>query len=157
VTDSASFCRALLDAAHVCLVPGSAFGAEGYVRLSFAAGLDELPQILNVLRGDMSLVGPRPCIRYECERYAPWHWQRFEVVPGLTGLWQVIGKNRTTFDEMVRLDIEYSQRRSVGLDLQIILRTLPALWQQYHDLRPAKTKEQTGLVGFYRSVRSWNS
>jgi exopolysaccharide production protein ExoY len=81
-----------------------------------AAGLDELPQIINVLRGDMSLVGQRPCIRYECEQYAPRHWQRFDAAPGLTGLWQVSGKNRTTFEEMVRLDIEYSRRRSLGLD-----------------------------------------
>ncbi len=104
------------------------------------SGLDELPQLLNVIRGEMSLVGPRPCIPYECEAYEPWHWRRFDAVPGLTGLWQVSGKNRTTFDEMVHLDIEYAQRTSLWLDLVIILRTIPALWGQYCDLRIAKQR-----------------
>jgi lipopolysaccharide/colanic/teichoic acid biosynthesis glycosyltransferase len=103
-----------------------------------ASGLDELPQLFNVLRGEMSLVGPRPCIPYECEAYEPWHWGRFEVAPGLTGLWQVSGKNRTTFEQMVLLDIEYSKRLSLWLDLKIILKTLPALWGQYCDLQAAK-------------------
>jgi lipopolysaccharide/colanic/teichoic acid biosynthesis glycosyltransferase len=103
-------------------------------------GLDELPQLLNVLRGEMSLVGPRPCIRYECEAYEPWHWQCFDAVPGLTGLWQVSGKNRTTFYQMVRLDIEYGQRLSLWLDLQILFKTVPALWGQYCDLRLAKSQ-----------------
>ena len=112
-----------------------------------AAGLDELPQILNVLRGDMSLVGPRPCIRYECEQYALWHWQRFDAAPGLTGLWQVSGKNRTTFDEMVRLDIEYCKRRSLGLDIQIILKTVPALWQQYCEVNPTARQSRNARQG----------
>jgi len=99
-----------------------------------------LPQLLNVLRGEMSLVGPRPCIRYECEAYEPWHWQRFDAVPGLTGLWQVSGKNRTTFDQMVRLDIEYSQRLSLWLDVKILFKTVPALWGQYCDLRAARAQ-----------------
>lgn len=103
-----------------------------------ASGLDELPQLINVLRGEMSLVGPRPCIPYECEAYEPWHWGRFGAAPGLTGLWQVSGKNRTTFDQMVRLDIEYSKRKNLWLDLKIIFKTLPALWDQYCDLRTAK-------------------
>jgi len=103
-------------------------------------GLDELPQLLNVVRGEMSLVGPRPCIRYECDAYEPWHSQRFDAVPGLTGLWQVSGKNRTTFDQMVRLDIEYGQRLTLWLDLQILFRTVPALWGQYCDLRLAKSQ-----------------
>lgn len=103
-----------------------------------SCGLDELPQLLNVLRGEMSLVGPRPCIRYECEAYEPWHWQRFEAVPGLTGLWQVSGKNRTTFQQMVELDIEYSRRLSLWLDLKIIFKTVPALWRQYCDVQAAR-------------------
>jgi len=103
-------------------------------------GLDELPQLLNVLRGEMSLVGPRPCIPYEYELYKPEHRRRLDAVPGLTGLWQVSGKNRTTFDEMVRLDVEYARRSSLGLDLKIILKTLPALWQQYCDLRASRGK-----------------
>jgi exopolysaccharide production protein ExoY len=103
-----------------------------------ACGLDELPQLLNVFRGEMSLVGPRPCIPYECEAYEPWHMQRFDAVPGLTGLWQVSGKNRTTFDQMVKLDIEYSRRLSFWADVKIIAKTLPALWRQYADVQAAK-------------------
>jgi lipopolysaccharide/colanic/teichoic acid biosynthesis glycosyltransferase len=105
-----------------------------------ATGLDELPQLLNVLRGEMSIVGPRPCIPYEYELYEPWQRDRFNAVPGLTGLWQVSGKNRTTFNEMIRLDIEYSERMSLWLDVMIILKTLPALWVQCQDTR-AKRKE----------------
>ena len=105
-----------------------------------ATGLDELPQLLNVLRGEMSIVGPRPCIPYEYELYEPWQRDRFNAVPGLTGLWQVSGKNRTTFNEMIRFDIQYSQRMSPWLDLMIILKTLPALWVQCQDTR-AKRKE----------------
>ena len=86
--------------------------------------LDELPQFLNVLRGEMSLVGPRPPIPYEAERYKSWHRRRIlEAKPGITGLWQVTGRSRLTFDEMVRLDLEYCQQASLGLDLQILLRT----------------------------------
>jgi exopolysaccharide production protein ExoY len=100
-----------------------------------ASGLDELPQILNVLKGDMSLVGPRPCVPYEYSQYTPWHRRRFNAVPGLTGLWQVAGKNRMTFEEMVRLDIRYAQRKSLRLDLKIIALTLPALCVQIADTR----------------------
>ena len=103
-----------------------------------AAGLDELPQIINVLRGDMSLVGPRPCLPYEFNEYLPWQRERFDAVPGLTGLWQVSGKNRTTFEEMIRLDIEYARNRSPGLDIKIILLTLPAIAAQIHDTRTAR-------------------
>src|SRR5215469_3863108 len=84
-----------------------------------ATGLDELPQLINVLRGDMSIVGPRPCLPYEFQYYHPQQYERFSVVPGLTGLWQVSGKNKTTFKEMVQLDVEYSRRRSLALDLEI--------------------------------------
>lgn len=103
-----------------------------------ASGLDELPQIINVLRGEMSIVGPRPCIPYEYTQYSPEQRRRFATVPGLTGLWQVSGKNRTTFDEMIRLDIQYARTRSLGLDLRIILKTPRALWVQVSDTRRAK-------------------
>ena len=89
--------------------------------------LDELPQFINVLMGEMSLVGPRPCIRYEAEEYLQWHVKRFDIVPGITGLWQVSGKSRLTFKEMIRLDIRYSRRMSLWLDLKIILFTVPAI------------------------------
>ena len=116
-------------------------------------GLDELPQIINVLRGEMSLVGPRPCIPYEYEAYQPWQRRRFDAVPGLTGLWQVSGKNRTTFNEMIRLDIAYSERLNLWLDLQIILKTLPALWQQCLDSRAQKRRPAgASSAGMAKSV-----
>jgi len=105
-----------------------------------ATGLDELPQLINVLKGEMSIVGPRPCVPYEAEMYEPWHRRRFNAVPGLTGLWQVSGKNRTTFNQMVQLDIEYSERTSLWLDLKIILKTLPALWTQCQETRVLRRK-----------------
>lgn len=103
-------------------------------------GLDELPQLLNVLRGEMSIVGPRPCIPYEYESYEVWQRRRFDAVPGLTGLWQVSGKNRTTFNQMIQLDIQYAQQASLGLDLKIILKTVPALLVQCWDTWAAKSR-----------------
>ncbi|MBL7196443.1 MAG: sugar transferase [Desulfobacterales bacterium] len=85
--------------------------------------IDELPQLFNVLNGDMSLVGPRPCLQYEMEQYKPWHKARFDALPGITGLWQVSGRNRITFDEMVRLDISYLQNWSFEKDIIILLKT----------------------------------
>jgi lipopolysaccharide/colanic/teichoic acid biosynthesis glycosyltransferase len=117
-------------------------------------GLDELPQLINVVRGEMSLVGPRPCIPYEYELYEPWQRRRFDAVPGLTGLWQVSGKNRTTFNEMIQLDIEYSERASLWLDAQIILKTLPALWTQCLDARARKQKSPaTPATGMEKSIQ----
>lgn len=88
------------------------------------SSLDELPQLINVLKGDMSLVGPRPPLPYEFERYRTWHKRRvIEVKPGITGLWQVMGRSRTTFDEMVRLDLRYVRSWSLGLDFRILLET----------------------------------
>src|SRR5215211_7514756 len=89
--------------------------------------LDEVPQLLNVLSGDMSLVGPRPPIPYEVEAYELWHRKRLDMKPGLTGLWQVSGRNRLSFDEMVKLDLFYIENWSLFLDLKIILRTLPVM------------------------------
>ncbi len=91
------------------------------------SSLDELPQLWNVLRGEMSLVGPRPGLPEEVRQYEPWHYRRLEVTPGLTGLWQVLGRSTTTFDEMVRLDIYYAENWSVGTDLRILLMTIPAV------------------------------
>lgn len=89
--------------------------------------LDELPQLLNVLRGDMSVVGPRPPIPYEVEAYQLWHRKRLDMKPGLTGLWQVSGRNRLPFDEMVRLDLYYIENWSLLLDLKILIRTIPVM------------------------------
>lgn len=105
-------------------------------------GLDELPQLINVLRGEMSLVGPRPCIPYEYERYEMWQRHRFDAVPGLTGLWQVSGKNRTTFSQMIHLDIQYAERANLWLDLKIMFKTVPALMIQCYDTWVAGSKRK---------------
>ena len=103
-----------------------------------STGLDELPQLINVLRGEMSIVGPRPCIPYECEDYSSWQWERFDTLPGLTGLWQVNGKNRTTFNEMINYDITYARNKSLWLDIKIIARTIPALVAQVRETRASR-------------------
>jgi exopolysaccharide biosynthesis polyprenyl glycosylphosphotransferase len=89
--------------------------------------IDELPQLLNVLWGEMSLVGPRPPIPYEVEMYQNWHMRRLQAIPGVTGLWQVQGRNRVSFDEMVRMDIDYIEHQSLWLDIKLLLRTPLAL------------------------------
>jgi lipopolysaccharide/colanic/teichoic acid biosynthesis glycosyltransferase len=95
----------------------------GFGRILRATSVDELPQLINVLCGEMSLVGPRPPIAYEVEVYLPWHCARFEAVPGMSGLWQISGKNRLTFVDMVRLDIQYARRTSLWSDVMILLKT----------------------------------
>lgn len=95
--------------------------------------IDELPQLINVLRGDMTLVGPRPCIPYEVKEYIQWHKYRFDVAPGLTGLWQVSGKNRLTFNKMIRLDIYYASNMTFWLDIKILFKTVPAIIIQIID------------------------
>ena len=87
------------------------------------SSLDELPQLWNVLKGDMSLVGPRPPIPYEVEMYEPWHCQRLGTIPGITGLWQVTARSSADFDEMVRLDLYYIENQSLWLDFKILLKT----------------------------------
>lgn len=89
--------------------------------------LDELPQLINVLRGEMSLVGPRPVLPYEYEMFKPWYHERDKVLPGCTGFWQVYGRSKTNFDEMVLMDIYYIQNMSPWLDLWIILKTIPVM------------------------------
>ncbi len=91
------------------------------------SSLDELPQLWNVLRGDMSLVGPRPPLPYEVDHYKPWQKGRLVVKPGLTGYWQVLGRGQVTFDEMCRMDLTYIEKRSIGLDLWILLKTPTAV------------------------------
>jgi exopolysaccharide biosynthesis polyprenyl glycosylphosphotransferase len=92
--------------------------------------LDELPQLFNVLFGDMSLVGPRPAIPYELENYKDWHHERHNVKPGITGLWQVYGRSTVGFDEMMKLDVQYAKKASVWLDIKLIMLTIPAMLMQ---------------------------
>jgi exopolysaccharide biosynthesis polyprenyl glycosylphosphotransferase len=92
-----------------------------------ATSLDELPQFWNVLRGDMSVVGPRPALPYEVERYTEWHKRRLTVNPGITGAWQVSGRSDLSFEEMVALDIDYIETWSIERDLEVVLKTLPAI------------------------------
>jgi lipopolysaccharide/colanic/teichoic acid biosynthesis glycosyltransferase len=87
------------------------------------ASLDELPQLINVVKGDMSLIGPRPGLPYEVELYEEWHKRRLEALPGITGYWQVKGRNRVSFDEMVRMDLEYIENQGILLDLEIMVLT----------------------------------
>ena len=98
-------------------------------RIIRRTSIDELPQFLNVLKGEMSLVGPRPPLDYEVQKYEPWHLRRvLEVKPGITGLWQVGGRSTTSFDEMVRLDLRYAKNWSLWLDLKIIFKTAKAVF-----------------------------
>ena len=92
--------------------------------------LDELPQLINVIKGDMSLVGPRPCIPYEVENFAPHHFERFLVPPGLTGLWQVTARANSSFGEALDMDVAYARNRSIGLDLSLLCRTPVAVLRQ---------------------------
>ncbi len=106
-------------------------------------GLDELPQLLNVLRGEMSLVGPRPCLPEELEYFNTSQRRRFDVLPGLTGLWQIDGKNRATFNEMNAMDLEYARKMSPAQDLGILARTpLALLWQMGECMREHRLVRQ---------------
>jgi lipopolysaccharide/colanic/teichoic acid biosynthesis glycosyltransferase len=121
------------DLAGLNAVTGSAFKLARDPRLTRTGGflrrtsLDELPQLWNVLRGEMSLVGPRPPLPEEVERYEPWHRRRLSVTPGMTGLWQVEARNHPEFDHWVRLDLRYIETWSLRLDAEILLRTIPAV------------------------------
>jgi len=106
-------------------------------RILRASGLDELPQILNVLCGEMSLVGPRPCTPNEFAHYEPWQRERVNGLPGLTGYWQVNGKNKTTFNEMIAMDLFYLKNMSILLDFKIMLKTCAVIGQQLFESRPA--------------------
>lgn len=96
-------------------------------RLLRLTSIDELPQLINVIRGDMSLVGPRPALPWEAEMFADGHRQRFRVPPGITGLWQVSGRNRLTMKQALDLDVEYVRRQSFAFDLAILLKTVPVV------------------------------
>jgi len=96
-------------------------------KLLRATSLDEVPQLFNVVKGEMSLVGPRPALDWEHEMFTPAQQRRTDVLPGLTGLWQVSGRSRLSTPEMVELDLEYVERSSIWLDIQILFRTIPTL------------------------------
>jgi exopolysaccharide production protein ExoY len=106
-------------------------------RILRASGLDELPQIFNVLRGEMSLVGPRPCTPNEFAHYEPWQRERVNGLPGLTGYWQVNGKNKTTFNRMITMDLFYLKNMSILLDLRIMLKTCTVIAEQLFESRLA--------------------
>lgn len=89
--------------------------------------LDELPQLVNVIRGEMSLVGPRPVPVYEVEGYKPWHMGRLAAIPGVTGMWQVYGRSRVAFEDAIRLDLDYIAQQNLWLDIKIILLTVPSV------------------------------
>jgi lipopolysaccharide/colanic/teichoic acid biosynthesis glycosyltransferase len=113
VQDVATRPRKLIDDARI-IAPGK------FLR---KFSLDELPQLWNVVRGDMSLIGPRPAIPYEVEMYKPWHMERLHAQPGITGLQQVMARCITDFDEQVKYDVEYINRQSLALDLEIAIKT----------------------------------
>lgn len=109
-------------------------------------GLDELAQIINVFKGEMSLVGPRPCLPYEYLHYLPEQKKRCASVPGIAGLWQVSGKNKTTFEEMIHLDIFYIRNMNLFLDLVILLKTIPALLVQIYETKIEKRKSELQMA-----------
>jgi lipopolysaccharide/colanic/teichoic acid biosynthesis glycosyltransferase len=119
---------------HLNILPPPDFKIPNDPRITRVGGflrktsLDELPQILNVIRGEMSIVGPRPT-SFAASTYDLWHSERLEVVPGITGLWQIKGRGTMTFDERLRLDIEYIERRSTMLDLRLIAETALAVFK----------------------------
>ena len=96
-------------------------------RLLRRLSIDELPQVLNVLRGEMSLVGPRPLPLRDFAQLEHWHLRRYNVLPGITGLWQISGRSSLTFDDLVRLDFYYIENWSIWLDISILVKTLPAV------------------------------
>jgi lipopolysaccharide/colanic/teichoic acid biosynthesis glycosyltransferase len=115
-------------------------------RILRALGLDELPQLFNVIRGEMSLVGPRPCTPHEFDRYQPAQKERVNAPPGITGYWQVNGKNKTTFSEMIAMDIFYASHMSIWMDLSIMLKTTPAIAAQVSEALKRKTSAKLSPI-----------
>ena len=111
-------------------------------RILRASGLDELPQIFNVLRGEMSFVGPRPCLPNEFAMYEPWQRERVNALPGLTGYWQVNGKDKTTFNKMIAMDLFYLKNMSILLDLKIMLKTFAVIAEQLFESRSGRQRHR---------------
>ncbi len=120
-----------------------------------SSGLDELPQVFNVLWGEMSLVGPRPCLPYEHEKYLPRYKKRYQTLPGLTGFWQVNGKNKTTFRKMIAMDIWYAKNKSVMLDIWIILKTIPTVIALVMESHPKPSAPADRLLSLGKAPRSF--
>jgi lipopolysaccharide/colanic/teichoic acid biosynthesis glycosyltransferase len=117
-----------------------------------SSGLDELPQLINVLRGEMSIVGPRPCLPYEYNNYRPRYKKRLETLPGLTGFWQVNGKNKTTFRQMIAMDVWYAKNKSALVDVWIMWRTFPTLFSQVREMMLRRS--QNGVIWFPTARRA---
>ena len=100
----------------------------GFGKFIRKTSIDEFPQFFNIIKGDMALVGPRPCLRYEWDCYEDWHRKRLNILPGCTGLWQALGRSSVTFEEMVILDMYYISNMTLWLDLKIVLQTLPVIF-----------------------------
>lgn len=138
--------------------PMTKLDASGDPRIIFggrilrAMGLDELPQIFNVLRKEMSLVGPRPSTVNELQCYKPGQEERLDALPGLTGYWQVNGKNKTTFSEMIDLDIYYARNLSLSLDVSILVRTLPTILGQVLESRFRKVGPKVSSKAISKNV-----
>jgi lipopolysaccharide/colanic/teichoic acid biosynthesis glycosyltransferase len=123
-------------------------------RVLRASGLDELPQIFNVFHGEMSLVGPRPCTPNEFAHYEPWQRRRVNCLPGLTGYWQVNGKNKTTFRQMIEMDLFYLKNMSIWLDLKIMLKTGTVMAGQIFESRraPYRSRQEDGSPGLRTTI-----
>ena len=117
-------------------------------------GIDELPQLINVLKGEMSLVGPRPCLAGEAELFNYAERERFNALPGMTGLWQVSGKNKLTFSEMIEMDVEYARNASIILDLAIMLRTIPAILGLVADYWKMKQPQNKSITSSHKAART---
>jgi len=115
-------------------------------RVLRASCLDELPQLINVLLGDMSLVGPRPCMAFEYQQLLPWQKQRFNTPPGMTGLWQVKRGEQTSFAEMMEMDLEYVANRTLLLDLGILVGTVPAVFAQLKNVSLSKRLQRQKIT-----------
>ena len=106
-----------------------------------ASCVDEIPQLINVFLGEMSIVGPRPCMEYEYSQLLPWHRQRFNSPPGMTGLWQIKRRANTSFTEMMQMDLHYVTNRTLWFDLLIVLQTIPSVWLQVRESRALKQRQ----------------